>query len=69
MKILFVENVYGWVMTGLLGKDGKWFLGYSHTPREVAAGPPVAAMGGDHRGKVQPRREACTSREAQSQAS
>lgn len=33
-----------------------------HTPREVAAGPPAAAMGGDHRGEIQPRGSSRASR-------
>ena len=35
MKILVNENVFGWIMTGLLGKDAKWFLGYSKNPNKV----------------------------------
>lgn len=29
MKILLSSNVYRWKMTGILGKNGKWFFGYS----------------------------------------
>lgn len=32
MKILFGDDVYGWRMWGLLGKNAKWFLGYSKQP-------------------------------------
>lgn len=32
MKILFFENIWGWCMTGLLGKDGAWFFGFSKRP-------------------------------------
>lgn len=33
MKIVINKNVYGWVMTGIIGKDGKWFIGYSTAPK------------------------------------
>ncbi len=29
MKLLINEDIFGWKLTGLLGKDAKWFLGYS----------------------------------------
>ena len=29
MKPLFFADVFGWNMTGLLGKDAKWFIGFS----------------------------------------
>lgn len=32
MKILIRANVYGWIMTGLLGKKAEWFFGYSRRP-------------------------------------
>ena len=32
MELLINDNVYGWKMTGLLGKDGKWFFGFSAAP-------------------------------------
>lgn len=32
MKFYFKKYVYQWVMTGLVGKDGMWFLGYSKRP-------------------------------------
>ena len=34
MKLLIRRNVFGWVMTGLLGKDAKWFLGFSRQPTD-----------------------------------
>lgn len=33
MRLLYRENVYGWIMTGLLGKEGKWFIGFSKAPK------------------------------------
>lgn len=33
MKLLIRENVFGWIMTGLIGKDAKWFLGFSKVPK------------------------------------
>lgn len=44
MKPLLNANVYGWRMTGLLGKGGAWFFGYSRRPDAplgVAAAPRV----------------------------
>ena len=32
MKLYFKTNVHGWIMTGILGKDAKWFFGYSRKP-------------------------------------
>ena len=32
MKLLLNENVYGWKMTGLIGSDGAWFIGFSKRP-------------------------------------
>ena len=32
MKVLYRADVFGWNMTGLLGKDAKWFFGYSREP-------------------------------------
>lgn len=32
MKILIHKNVFGWRMTGLIGNDNKWFLGFSYSP-------------------------------------
>jgi hypothetical protein len=32
MKLLWKANMFGWHMTGLLGKDAAWFLGYSRRP-------------------------------------
>jgi hypothetical protein len=34
MKLLIRRNVFGWVMTGLRGKDAKWFLGFSRQPAD-----------------------------------
>lgn len=36
MRLLFNENIYGYRMTGLLGKGGKWFIGFSTQPPEAA---------------------------------
>ena len=33
MKLYFGEYVYGWKMYGIVGKGGKWFLGYSKAPK------------------------------------
>jgi len=33
MRILLNENIYSWWMTGLLGKGGKWFIGFSRAPK------------------------------------
>lgn len=32
MKILIRADVYGWRMTGLLGREARWFIGYSQRP-------------------------------------
>lgn len=32
MKFYWKENVHGWVMTGIVGKDAKWFIGFSRAP-------------------------------------
>lgn len=39
MKIFINRNIARWVMTGLLGKDAKWFLGFSRqlTAKELYA--------------------------------
>lgn len=29
MRFVFKQNIYSWIMTGIIGKDGKWFLGFS----------------------------------------
>lgn len=29
-SLLLYANVYGWRMTGLLGRDGAWFIGHSY---------------------------------------
>lgn len=29
MKFYWFKDVYGWNMTGLVGKGGKWFIGFS----------------------------------------
>lgn len=34
MKVLINKKVFGWKMTGLLGKDGKWFFGFSKVPEK-----------------------------------
>jgi hypothetical protein len=35
MKVLINRNVWGWRMTGLLGKGGAWFLGWSCRPDNI----------------------------------
>lgn len=32
MKFLINAHVYGWKMTGLMGKNGSWFLGFTAIP-------------------------------------
>ena len=34
MKLLLNDEVFGWRMTGLLGKDARWFLGFSRVERD-----------------------------------
>ena len=29
MRLIFGETVWSWWMLGLVGKDAKWFIGYS----------------------------------------
>ena len=29
MRFLFLENIYGYNMTGIMGKNAEWFLGFS----------------------------------------
>lgn len=36
MKFYFRKFVYHWLMTGFVGKDGRWFLGYSSRPEFVS---------------------------------
>lgn len=36
MKLLLNDNVFGWRMTGIIGKDAKWFLGFSRNPRNLS---------------------------------
>ena len=31
MKLVINKNISGWVMTGLIGRYGKWFIGLSHS--------------------------------------
>lgn len=28
-KLVWFENVFGWIMTGIIGPNGRWFFGYS----------------------------------------
>ncbi len=35
MKLVFNEKIYGWMMTGIIGTGGLWFLGYSKVPKKV----------------------------------
>jgi hypothetical protein len=37
VRFVFNANVYGWRMTGLIGKGGQWFLGFSRQPAHVHA--------------------------------
>lgn len=37
MRILFRADVCGWRMTGLLGRDGAWFFGFSKKPPATTA--------------------------------
>jgi hypothetical protein len=45
MRLMWKENVFGWVMTGLLGANNRWFFGFSRAPRasdfNVVRGTPV----------------------------
>lgn len=36
MKWFFNTKVYGWILTGVAQKDGKWFIGFSRWNRPVA---------------------------------
>ena len=36
-KVLLGTNVYGWRMTGLLGRGGAWFVGFSRAPKRETA--------------------------------
>ena len=36
MKFYFRQYVYHWLMTGFVGKNGKWFLGFSSRPEAVS---------------------------------
>lgn len=38
MKLLLAANVFGWRMTGLMGANGAWFIGFSRKPADPAAG-------------------------------
>lgn len=44
MKILVNANVYGWRMTGLLGKGAKWFFGFSKKPKDVPNEPRLVSF-------------------------
>lgn len=35
MKILWRSNVFGWIMTGIIGKNAKWFFGFSKSPEQI----------------------------------
>lgn len=35
MKLLWRADVYGWRMTGLLGKSAAWFIGLSKRPSKT----------------------------------
>lgn len=44
MKLLWNEKVYGWWnVTGLLGKTGNWFFGFSRKPPSPAQPIPPTA--------------------------
>lgn len=34
MKFVWFKNIYAWNMTGIIGKDGKWFIGFSQVQKE-----------------------------------
>ena len=34
MKFYWFEKVFGWQMTGFVGKDNSWFFGYSKILKE-----------------------------------
>ena len=33
MRFLWNSEIYGWLLWGLLGRKGRWFLGLSINPR------------------------------------
>lgn len=35
MRLMINTNVYGWIMWGILGKDAKWFLGFTKEPKPI----------------------------------
>jgi hypothetical protein len=39
MKLYWRQNVYGWVMTGLVGKKARWFFGFSRVPSPAQRKP------------------------------
>ena len=39
MKLLLKSNVWRWNMTGILGKDAKWFFGFSRSQKELKQEP------------------------------
>ena len=47
MKLLWNANVFGWHMTGLLGKGAEWFFGFSRKPARGVEG-----IDGPRRGPV-----------------
>ena len=32
MKFYWRRNIYGWILTGIIGGGGKWFIGHSQAP-------------------------------------
>lgn len=34
MRLLINEDIYGWRMTGLIDKQGRWFAGVSYAPSQ-----------------------------------
>jgi len=39
MRFVFLKNIYGWNMTGFIGHQAKWFLGFSYTPKKKSNEP------------------------------
>ena len=35
MKIVFNKDIYGWIMTGIIGKNGRWFIGFSYVKNKA----------------------------------
>jgi hypothetical protein len=35
MRLLFNETIYGWRMSGLMGREAAWFLGFIRIPDPI----------------------------------